>query len=72
MPRTSRHLTTSGFLLFVLSVVVLGAIAYLTGMPEYPASDIVTAIAVGAASGLAATGANQIGKQFIKDKEVFG
>lgn len=32
-------------------------------MPEYPASDYITAVAVGIVSGLAATGVNQIGKQ---------
>ena len=32
-------------------------------MPEFPAGDMVTAIAVGIVSGLAATGANQIVKQ---------
>ena len=32
-------------------------------MPEYPAGDILTAVSVGIVSGLAATGANQMGKQ---------
>jgi ribonucleotide monophosphatase NagD (HAD superfamily) len=32
-------------------------------MPDYPAKDILTAIAVGIVSGLAATGTNQIYKQ---------
>lgn len=32
-------------------------------MPEYPAQDYITALAVGIVSGLAATGANQILKQ---------
>lgn len=40
----------------------LGAVA-LHIMPDYPASDYITAIAVGVVSGLAATGADQIGKQ---------
>lgn len=40
----------------------LGA-AGLYVMPDYPASNIVSAIAVGVVSGLAATGANQIYKQ---------
>lgn len=35
-------------------------------MPEYPAQDIITAVAVGIVSGLAATGINQIGKQLTK------
>jgi 4-amino-4-deoxy-L-arabinose transferase-like glycosyltransferase len=41
---------------------VLGAVA-LTVMPDYPATDLLTAIAVGIASGLAATGINQVYKQ---------
>ena len=41
---------------------ILGVVA-LRIMPEYPASDIITAIAVGIVSGLAATGAHQIYKQ---------
>ena len=33
-------------------------------MPDFPARDLMSAAAVGIVSGLAATGANQIGKQF--------
>lgn len=33
-------------------------------MPEFPATDYITAAAVGVVSGLAATGANQVVKQF--------
>ena len=33
-------------------------------MPNFPASDVITAGAVGAVSGFAATGINQIYKQF--------
>lgn len=32
-------------------------------MPDFPASDVITSVAVGIVSGLAATGANQIYKQ---------
>jgi len=32
-------------------------------MPQFPANDIISALAVGIASGLAATGADQIAKQ---------
>jgi hypothetical protein len=46
---------------------ILGFIA-LYVMPSYPASDALSAIAVGIVSGLAATGANQIGKQLITKK----
>ena len=35
-------------------------------MPEFPASDILNAIAIGIASGLASTGANQVYKQLTK------
>ena len=40
----------------------LGALG-LDIMPDFPASDLINAIAVGIASGLAATGADQIAKQ---------
>ena len=45
---------------------VLGGILGVVGLywiPEYPAQDIITAIAVGIMSGLAATGVNQVYKQ---------
>ena len=45
---------------------LLGGILGIVGlyiMPEFPASDILTAISVGISSGLAATGANQVYKQ---------
>ena len=42
---------------------ILGVIGYVSGMPDFPAQDIITAIAVGIVSGLAATGADQIKKQ---------
>ena len=32
-------------------------------MPQFPAEDVISALAVGIASGLAATGVNEIGKQ---------
>ena len=34
-------------------------------MPDFPAGDILTAVSVGIVSGLAATGANQLGKQLL-------
>lgn len=43
---------------------ILGVVA-LYVMPDYPAGDLLTAIAVGIVSGLAATGAHQIYKQQI-------
>lgn len=35
-------------------------------MPEFPAGDVITALAVGIVSGLAATGADQLAKQLHK------
>jgi len=49
---------------------VVGGILGVVGlyvMPDFPANDILTAIAVGIASGLAATGAHQIYKQLSKE-----
>ena len=51
-------------------VGVAGGILGVVGlyvMPEFPASDIMNAIAVGIVSGLASTGVNQIYKQVKKD-----
>lgn len=51
---------------------VLGGIFGVAGfyvMPGFPASDIYNAIVVGIASGLAATGANQIYKQLTPTEE---
>lgn len=42
---------------------ILGLTALYTGLQDFPATDPLTALAVGIVSGLAATGANQIGKQ---------
>ena len=42
---------------------ILGAVAFLIGMPDFPAADIITAVAVGIVSGLAATGVDQAIKQ---------
>ena len=42
---------------------VLGVVAFFTHMPNFPAVDILNAIAIGIVSGLAATGIDQIGKQ---------
>lgn len=49
-----------------LIVGVLGGVLGGVGMqfmPDFPANDVVTAIAVGIVSGLAATGIDQLGKQ---------
>lgn len=42
---------------------ILGIVAFFIGMPDFPATDIITAIAVGIVSGLAAVGINQLTKQ---------
>ena len=41
---------------------VLGVVGYMI-MPDFPATDILTAVAVGIVSGLAATGVDQVIKQ---------
>lgn len=54
---------------------VLGAALGVAGMyimPDFPAADWLTAAAVGIASGLAATGANQVVKQLTKEDEIDG
>ena len=45
---------------------VLGLAGLYLGLPDFPAQDPVTAVAVGIVSGLAATGANQVFKQLGK------
>ena len=47
----------------------LGVVCHALGIPDFPASDYVTAVAVGIVSGLAATGANQVYKQLKSDGE---
>lgn len=42
---------------------VLGVVGLYLGLPDYPAADPLTAVAVGIVSGLAATGINQAVKQ---------
>lgn len=46
----------------------LGAACLALGVPDFPATDYITAVAVGIVSGLAATGANQVYKQ-LKSQE---
>ena len=45
---------------------LLGIVALAIGIPDFPACDPITAMAIGITSGLAATGANQIIKQTTK------
>ena len=46
--------------------IVLGVVALYIGVPDFPAVDYLTAAAVGGASGLAATGLDQVAKQLGK------
>lgn len=46
-----------------VSGAVLGLVALYISVPDFPAADPLTAAAVGAVSGLAATGVNQAVKQ---------
>lgn len=45
---------------------ILGLVGYFLGLPDFPASEPITAAAVGIVSGLAATGVNQAVKQLSK------
>ena len=45
---------------------MLGLAGLYLGLPDVPAADPVTALAVGIVSGLAATGINQMAKQLSK------
>lgn len=45
---------------------ILGPVALYLGVPDFPATDALTAVAVGIVSGLAATGVNQVAKQMSK------
>lgn len=48
---------------------VIGAVLGVVGMfymPDFPAADVVNAVAIGIVSGLAATGADQVYKQLMK------
>lgn len=48
--------------------LILGVVAYLIKIPDFPANDIINAAAVGVVSGFAATGINQVTKQIKKDE----
>ena len=47
--------------------LVLGIVAYLIGIPDFPGGDLLNAAAIGVVSGLAATGIHQIKKQLSDD-----
>ena len=46
-----------------LAGAILGPVALVMGVPDFPATDYLTAVAVGIVSGLAATGVNQAVRQ---------
>lgn len=46
-----------------VSGIILGVVSLYIGVPDFPAADPLTAAAVGAVSGLAATGVDQAFKQ---------
>ena len=48
---------------------VLGVVGLYLGLPDFPAADPLTAVAVGIVSGLAATGVNQAVKQMKSDNK---
>lgn len=48
---------------------ILGIVALYTHLPDFPATDPLTAAAVGIVSGMAATGANQVCKQLKNGPE---
>lgn len=51
-------------------VGILGGILGVVGMylmPDFPAHDVLNAVAIGIVSGLAATGVNQLGKQLLNN-----
>lgn len=47
---------------------ILGVVA-MHVMPEFPAVDVLTAIAIGIVSGLGATGAHQVYKQLVENDD---
>ena len=52
--------------------IILGLAALYFGMPDFPAHDPINAAAIGAVSGLAATGINQISKQLTNGSDTEG
>lgn len=47
---------------------ILGVVAFLTQVPDFPATDFLNAAAVGIVSGFSATGIHQISKQLIESE----
>lgn len=59
------------FIPIIVGVVgaIFGLVAFLTKMPNFPADNFITALAVGIVSGLASTGIHQAIKQLTKKTE---
>lgn len=49
--------------------LVIGIVAFYIHIPDFPASDVITAAAVGIVSGVAATGVNQIYQQLSNNND---
>lgn len=49
--------------------LVLGVVAFYIGVPDFPASDVINAAAVGIVSGFASTGVHQVAKQLSANKD---
>lgn len=49
-----------------LAGAILGAVAFYIGIPDFPANDILNAIAVGIVSGLGSSGAYDLVAGFVK------
>ena len=62
--KASKKVTNNNIIPYVVAIVggSLGAVGYFCKVPDFPANDALTAIAVGMASGLAATGIKEISK----------
>lgn len=54
-------------LILLVLGMILGVLAFVIGMPSYPAQDIITAVAVGIYSSMTAIGINQVFKQGLKE-----
>lgn len=46
---------------------ILGVVALRLAIPDFPATDYITAIAIGIVSGFAATGVHEAGNMFSKE-----
>ena len=64
---TLRYLR--GFMIWVIIGLCLGLVAYIWCGALIPATDPITAAAIGVVSGLCATGVHQVWKQNFKETE---